>query len=302
MIDLDGHDCLQSALRSAFERYGDRECLIEADRDRERARLGYHEVKEAALPLARALEEMGCRRAAILMTNQSKWHISACAVFWIGASLVPLDPKLPPEEHKALLAHAEVDTLIVEHHLWRPLEFDGNVLVTEAPPDFDLRNGRRWEETRGEGEPSFVERARGDVACIVYSSGTGGRPKGCVLTHGNYLSQAKTLLDLYSFEPGDRYLSILPSNHAIDFMVGFIGPYVCGATVVHLRTLRPEFVREAFPRFGIAYMALVPMILKNLQTGLEERFASEGEGEIAGDQDGHEAVTIYGALRARRAS
>jgi long-chain acyl-CoA synthetase len=70
-----------------------------------------------------------------------------------------------------------------------------------------------------------------------------------------------------------RYLSILPTNHAIDFMVGFIGPFTCGATVVHLRTLRPEYIREAFTKYQITYMALVPMVLKNLEKGLRQRFA-----------------------------
>jgi long-chain acyl-CoA synthetase len=68
-------------------------------------------------------------------------------------------------------------------------------------------------------------------------------------------------------------LSILPTNHAIDFMVGFIGPFTCGAAVVHLRTLRPEYVRDAFPRYQITYMSLVPMVLKNLEKGLRTRFA-----------------------------
>jgi long-chain acyl-CoA synthetase len=68
-------------------------------------------------------------------------------------------------------------------------------------------------------------------------------------------------------------LSILPTNHAIDFMVGFIGPFVCGAAVVHLRTLRPEYVREAFTRYKITYVTLVPLVLKNLEKALRERFA-----------------------------
>jgi long-chain acyl-CoA synthetase len=117
-----------------------------------------------------------------------------------------------------------------------------------------------------------VDRRREDPACIVYSSGTGGRPKGCVLTHENYLEQCRALSAWYPFWPGVRYLSILPTNHAIDFMVGFIGPFVCGACVVHLRTLRPEFVRDAFPRYKITYVTLVPMILKNLEKGLRAKF------------------------------
>jgi long-chain acyl-CoA synthetase len=51
-------------------------------------------------------------------------------------------------------------------------------------------------------------------------------------------------------------------------MVGFIGPFVCGACVVHLRTLRPEFVRDAFVRYRITYVTLVPMIIKNLERGV----------------------------------
>jgi len=142
------------------------------------------------------------------------------------------------------------------------------VLVTEAPPTADLKAGFRWEEFRRKGDPIFIARKREDPACIVYSSGTGGRPKGCVLTHGNYLEQCKALTAWYPFWPGVRYLSILPTNHAIDFMVGFIGPFVCGACVVHLRTLRPEFVRDAFVRYRITYVTLVPMIIRNLERGV----------------------------------
>jgi long-chain acyl-CoA synthetase len=93
-----------------------------------------------------------------------------------------------------------------------------------------------------------------------------------VLTHENYLEQCRSLTAWYPFWPGVRYLSILPTNHAIDFMVGFIGPFVCGACVVHLRTLRPEFVRDAFVRYQITYVSLVPMIVKNLERGMRAKF------------------------------
>jgi len=93
-----------------------------------------------------------------------------------------------------------------------------------------------------------------------------------MLTHENYLEQCVALTSLYPFWPGVRYLSILPTNHAIDFMVGFFGPFTCGAAVVHLRTLRPEYVREAFPKYKITYVSLVPLVLKNLQKGLQARF------------------------------
>ncbi len=285
MLDLAQHSSLGSALREALVTWPNEVCLIEADRERENCRLTYRQFGEAALPLARALQDAGFApgdRAAIIMTNQSKWLISAYAIFYSGGVLVPLDYKLTAREHLALLAHSKAKVVIVEYHLWRAItvapEFRdvkaALVLVTEAPPNAELAGARRWEDAKGSAAPALVERTRSDWAAIVYSSGTGGRPKGCVMTHGNYLEQCVSLTALYPFWPGVRYLSILPTNHAIDFMVGFIGPFTCGAAVVHLRTLRPEFVRDAFPRYKITYMALVPLVLKNLERGLRERFAA----------------------------
>ena len=284
MLDLRQYNCLGEALRAALDRWPDEICLIEADRDRENARLTYRQFKEAALPLARALQDAGFQngsRAAIIMTNQSKWLISAYAIFFCGGVLVPLDYKLTADEQLKLLAHSKAEVLVVEYHLWRAITQAHNfehlaarlVLVTEAPAEADLAGAKRWEEFRDAREPVFVPRSAPDAACIVYSSGTGGRPKGCVLTHENYLEQCVALTSLYPFWPGVRYLSILPTNHAIDFMVGFIGPFVCGATVVHLRTLRPEYIRDAFTRYKITYMTLVPMVLKALEQNLRQRFA-----------------------------
>ena len=284
MLDLRQFQSLGEALRAGVERWPDEICLIEADRERENARLTYRAFGEAALALAGALQETGFQngaRAAIIMTNQSKWLISAYAIFLCGGVLVPLDYKLSADEQLQLLAHSKAEFLVVEYHLWRAIAQAGGlknlgarvVLVTEAPLGAELFGAKRWEDFRGASAANFVPRARKDAACIVYSSGTGGQPKGCVLTHENYLEQCIALTALYPFWPGVRYLSILPTNHAIDFMVGFIGPFTCGAAVVHLRTLRPEYIREAFTRYKITYMSLVPMVLKNLEKGLRQRFA-----------------------------
>jgi len=290
MLDLPQYSSLGAALRDALERWPNETCLIEADRDREKVRLTYSDFREMARPLCRALQDANFKpgdRAAIIMTNQSKWLITAYSIFFCGGVLVPLDYKLTAAEHLQLLAHSKARFLIVEYYLWRAItqakEFSRLttqiVLVTEAPAGVDLHGAYRWEEFRRKGEPQFVPREREDTACIVYSSGTGGRPKGCVLTHDNYLEQCRALTAWYPFWPGVRYLSILPTNHAIDFMVGFIGPFACGACVVHLRTLRPEFVRDAFVRYRITYVSLVPMVLKNLERGLRAKFDELPKGK-----------------------
>ena len=284
MLDLSQYQSIGAALKDALDKFAGEVCLIEADREREKRRLTYCDFRDSAHPLARGLQDgdfSAADRASIIMTNQSKWLISAYSIFFAGGVLVPLDYKLTPSEHWQLLKHSGAKVLITEYPIWRQLSTSPDraaasnvklVLVTEAPPNSDLAGAQRWEEFRGSAEPIFVPRQRKDVACIVYSSGTGGRPKGCMMTHENYLEQCVALTSLYPFWPGVRYLSILPTNHAIDFMVGFFGPFICGACVVHLRTLRPEYVREAFVKYKITYVSLVPLVLKNLQKGLQARF------------------------------
>src|SRR5690242_13994303 len=110
MLDLDQYASLGAALREALEHFANETCLIESDRNRERQRLTYSDFKQMALPLARALQDAefdAADRAAIIMTNQSKWLISAYAVFFAGGVLVPLDYKLTAKEHLQLLAHSK---------------------------------------------------------------------------------------------------------------------------------------------------------------------------------------------------
>src|SRR6202142_4256297 len=189
MLDLHQYASLGAALSAALDRWPNETCLIEADRDREKVRLTYSDFREMARPLCRALEDADFKpddRAALIMTNQSKWLISAYAILFCGGVLVPLDYKLTAVEHLQLLAHSKARFLVVEYYLWRAItqspEFSKLiaeiVLVTEAPVGAELRGAYRWEEFKRKGEPQFVARQREDTACIVYSSGTGGGGKG----------------------------------------------------------------------------------------------------------------------------
>src|SRR5450755_3234149 len=185
MLDLSQYTCLGAALRDALDRFSAEICLIEADRDREKVRLTYSDFKEIALPLARALEDADFDagdRAAIIMTNQSKWLVAAYAIFYSGGVLVPLDHKLTAGEHWQLLKHSGARVLVTEYPIWRQLgaaverseapELQ-TIIVTEAPPKADLAGALRWENIstigNSTGEPQFRPRTRSDVATIVYS-------------------------------------------------------------------------------------------------------------------------------------
>src|SRR5438094_759843 len=84
MLDLSKYQSIGAALKDALDQFAGETCLIESDREREKERLTYRAFKERAHPLADALQGAGFAangRAAIIMTNQSKWLMSAYAVF-----------------------------------------------------------------------------------------------------------------------------------------------------------------------------------------------------------------------------
>ncbi|HKU39329.1 MAG TPA: AMP-binding protein, partial [Polyangiales bacterium] len=277
MLDLSRTDCLGAALRDAVIMYKTNTALLEAQRLRESGRYSYRELAAQAERLTALLQESGFEpgdRCAILMSNQARWVISAFGALWAGAVLVPIDYKLTAAEQVALLRHAKPKALITEYGIWRSLEgLEGvRVLVSEPPSGAQLGAASDWAAS-ARRPFRYVPRQRDDLACVVYSSGTGGTPKGCMLTHDCYLLQAEVIGRLFPMTESDVYFSVLPTNHAIDFMGGVIVPFLFGAAVAHQRTLRPEFLSPTMQRFGVTHTALVPRILKNLRDRIEEQLA-----------------------------
>ena len=84
MLDLKKYSSIGEAVRDALETWPQEVCLYESDRGEEKQRLTYRDFQERARPLARWLQDSGFKegdRASIIMTNQSKWLISAYAIF-----------------------------------------------------------------------------------------------------------------------------------------------------------------------------------------------------------------------------
>jgi len=286
MLDLSRIQCLGDALQDAMVTFKTNTALIEADRFRESARYSFRELGREARRFGGAIQQRGFEagdRCAILMSNQSKWSIAGVGAIWAGAVLVPIDYKLTPREQLALLSHCQPKVLFTEFPVWRLLMKEDlsalertMVIVSEAPEKANLGPAVRYEGLSADVF-TFRPRRRDDVASIVYSSGTGGTPKGCMLSHGNYLSQAEVLGQMYPMAEEDRYFSILPTNHAIDFMCGFLLPLMFGGATVHQRTLRPEYLMPTMREYGISHISLVPRILKTLKERIEEQLDERGE-------------------------
>src|SRR5258707_15429211 len=121
MLGLRQYARLGAALRDALERWPNETCLIEADRDREKVRLAYSDFKEMARPLCRALEDSAFKagdRAAIIMTNQSKWLISAYSIFFCGGVVVPLGFKITGGGEFPIVGAFKVRFVGVYYYFW----------------------------------------------------------------------------------------------------------------------------------------------------------------------------------------
>ncbi|MBX7193944.1 MAG: AMP-binding protein [Sandaracinaceae bacterium] len=284
MLPADTYASLGELLSDALVQWKRELALLEVDRKKVKRSMSYldvhREVAKVAAWLTTTLAETEVRptppRIAVVLSNQARWLVSACAAFRVGAVLVPIDYKLSADEQLELLAHSKADLLVTELPLFKRFTAKPTIpvlLVDGAETDASATI-TAWDALPEASMPPLARRTREDIATIVYSSGTGGRPKGCMLSHRAYLAQLHALMALYPMRPGHRSFSILPTNHAIDFMVGFVGPFACGSTVVHQRTLRPEFLVSTMQDHAITHMAVVPVLLEAFERALDDKLAA----------------------------
>jgi long-chain acyl-CoA synthetase len=276
--DFSQNRCLAEALRQACEQNRSRLALIESDRDEEKTRWKYDDVLRESDRLASLMIEKGFKpgdRCILLMPNQSRWVVSAAAVVWAGGVIIPIDVKLKPEEQAALITYAEPKMIIADAELWKPMKksLKGSfqnltaIVVNSSGDNSDVLPWETLPEKRSE-LPRL--RDRKDIATIIFTSGTGGDPKGCMISDGAYLNQMESILKVFPITSKDRYLSIVPANHVMDFMSGFLLAFVTGSSVIHQRTLRSQYIVETLKKYKITYTAMVPLILRSLRQGICE--------------------------------
>lgn len=92
-----------------------------------------------------------------------------------------------------------------------------------------------------------VERQAGDLAAILYTSGTTGRSKGAMLTHGNLLSNAQVLKDYWGWQPGDVLMHVLPIFHVHGLFVALHGALLNGSKMIWMAKFEPKKVLEKLP-------------------------------------------------------
>ena len=190
---------------------------------------------------------------ALILANSPTWMSVYLACSGAGVSVVPIDPKLHNNEIAYILGDSGAVVVTTDRaHLdmMRAIVPDlpsvrGIVLVDgEGTYDpigtvpvhalealrADVRDEKWYDEHVAEAD---------DVASIIYTSGTTGKPKGAMLTHGNFTADAVGALEAFNenITPSDSFLVVLPLFHAFSFCTNFVVPLLTGSAMYFVRSL-----------------------------------------------------------------
>jgi len=268
-------------------------------RNKEWKELSYRDLNYGVEQMAEAFGDLGVEpgveKVAIMLDNGPEWIESYFALAGCGATVVPIDPKLRPGEVAyilrdsgavILLAHRRHLDLIAEIYA----ELDDLRCVVIADDDFSGPSQANfplplhsYEGLRGRvGERSELSWYRShkpdeqDIASIIYTSGTMGKPKGAMLSHNNFCSDAAGALEAIDqmLTNRDDFLVVLPLFHSFSFTGNLVLAVTngCGLFFVEsLRTLSQD-IKLLKPTIFMA----VPLLAEKLFHKIDGKVQSSG--------------------------
>lgn len=235
------------------------------------------EVRRMAAHL-RSLDLPRGSNIGILSKNCAHWLLADFAIWMSGHVSVPLYPNLTVNSVREILDHSEVRVLFVgklDH--WGTLQAGVPTGIRCIGfPDLasDVFAGPQWEDIVRDTAPitEEVERGAGELATIIYTSGTMGEPKGVMHTFAALAWGPSPLLDLMSFGPNDRMISYLPLSH--------VAERIC-VEMLSVQTGFPVYFTESIETFGAdlqrarpTFFIAVPRIWIKLQQRMADRLPS----------------------------
>ena len=282
------------------DRFGERPLLWQKSKGRWTP-LTWRETAVSICRLARGLSSLGIRagdRVMLVSENRPAWFVADFAIMAAGAVTVPAYTTNTEGDHLHILDNSGAAAVVVSTRVLAervlPAAFrcpDVRFVIVmdevklQQQPHFDVLT---WREVMDRGEADHTNiRASAQaltldtLACLIYTSGTGGAPKGVMLSHRAILANIRGAVDVLSELPGgdEIFLSFLPLSHAFEHTVGQFLPIALGAEIYYagsvdrvandLREIRPT-IFLAVPRF---YEILRQRILHGIrkQGGFQER-------------------------------
>jgi acyl-CoA synthetase (AMP-forming)/AMP-acid ligase II len=222
-------------------------------------RVTYRELGELVSVSTRAMMAAGVGpgdRVAVWAPNGLGWIVAALGAQSAGAALVPINTRFKGEEAAYVLSASKAAVLVTTvgflgtdpvgmlraaqtplPHLRRIVLLEGSRSAAGAPKGADVEP---WPAFAARAEAvtaaAASERRQGvrttDASDVLFTSGTTGRPKGVLMTHGQTVRQFREWCEFAGLEAGDRYLIVNPFFHMFGYKAGWLASLLRGATIV----------------------------------------------------------------------
>lgn len=224
----------------------------------------YREFYELATSIAASLQDIQLKKndiVALLMDNSDAFPVAYFAVQLTGYIVMPINTKLAAPEVDYILKNSAAKAIIVDEHLQSTLdkinyEFTAKIFTHELYKLPNLAEHYR--------EPKIVPE---DVAVVMYTSGTTGKPKGVMLTHQNILSTAEQWSKPMELSPQDRLFICTPLFHCAGTHVFMVPTFYAGATFIIETAFSPANIlkqlSETKATFFFGVPAMYTMILNS---------------------------------------
>ena len=266
-------------VKSAVARFEDLEALVDGD-----TRLTFAELGAAARESTRAAIAAGVRhgdRAAIWAPNSAEWVIAALGIQAAGGIIVPVNTRFRGSEAAWVIRKSgarvlfTVDGFLDTHYVQMlrdaaPDVIDPDRIVLlqgEVPPgtvawsDY-LASGASVSTQDADARAAAV--TADDIADILFTSGTTGRPKGAISTHGQNLRVFEVYTAALGLREGDRYLIVNPFFHSFGYKAGWLSCIMRGATIVPHPVFDVPAVLERVEQERITVLPGPPTLLQGI--------------------------------------
>jgi len=258
---------------SAADRFGDAEAVVDGP-----LRLTFIELVERIRCAAGAFADLGVGkgdRVAIWAPNSAEWIIAAFGLLTAGGVLVPVNTRFKTEEAGDIIARAGVKAVLVQKG------FLGQDYTAPAgTPVIDLKS-----DFLSGGSPFERAVSGTDIADIIFTSGTTGRPKGAMMNHRQTLTMYEEWATLADLREGDRYLQINPYFHTFGLKAGLITSFLRGATMLPVAVFDVDTVVDLVARERITMLPGPPTLYHSLLTVRDKAKLSTLRAGVTGAAD-----------------
>jgi acyl-CoA synthetase (AMP-forming)/AMP-acid ligase II len=240
--------------------------------DHDTTRFTYAEVKQMVAQMAAALRDHGVRpgdRVMLVGENCATFAVGILAIARCQAWVTPVNARQTGAEVGAILAHCDARCAV-----FTPEASDTaltHATVMDAASLGRLECGDILVSPARDCTPEPVEDdPQNRVAALMYTTGTTSAPKGVMLTHANFLWNAKTSGKIRKLTRADVILAILPGTHIYCFSSGILAALHAGAAIRFVPRFTPQAVLDAFAD-GASVMPAVPQMYQAIVNHLRSR-------------------------------